>query len=53
MKSHADHNTHPVLLTIAALAFIVLFFLGVNLFTAASGHATAEHALTVEPQKTH
>ena len=53
MASHTEPATHPVLLAIAAAAFVVLLVLGVDLHGTQSGHSAAEHDKTASPNNAH
>lgn len=53
MASHTQAETHPVLLAIAGAAFLVLFVIGVNLFTKQSGHSSVGQVNTHTPVTNH
>ena len=45
MSADSQPENHPVLLVIAAAAFVVLMALGVGLSGSTSGHVTGGHAV--------
>jgi len=43
MSTHSQPENHPILLAIAAVAFVMLMVLGLGLFNSTSEHTTGVH----------
>lgn len=53
MASESEPNLHPVLLGIAAISFVVLMILGLDLYTQDTDHQAGSHTSTEHPISAH
>jgi len=53
MASESEPDLHPVLLGIAAISFMVLMILGLNLYTKDTDHQAGAHTSKEYPKGAH